>query len=248
MSFGNTPTIVMSVSTATTNNVKNTVIKVLVPEMADITTKINLKVDTVLLTSEKKFYQDLWLPRCFPTGEVFPYKDDYGNIKYDSVYHTIADFKLTDQNGNIFTNLQLKEKIYVANFFFCRCPSICPRMTNYILLLQDEFKDENGIAFLSHTVDPEHDSVSALKQYEIHNHINGNKWHLLTGTRNELYALSKRSYYQGVANDSPDEFEHSEKLVLVDNHRIIRGFYDGTDSAEVEKLKHDIKILLREVQ
>lgn len=188
------------------------------------------------------------LPRCFPTGEMFPFKDGNGNIKYDSVYHTIADFKLTDQNGNIITNQSLKGKIYVANFFFCRCGSICPKMTNNILLLQDEFKDENSIAFLSHTVNPENDSVKVLKEYERRNHINGNKWHLLTGSRQELYDLSKRSYYLGVANDSPDEFEHSEKLVLVDNHRIIRGFYDGTEKAEVDKLKKNIKILLREVK
>ncbi|MEO6548644.1 MAG: SCO family protein [Ferruginibacter sp.] len=186
------------------------------------------------------------LPRCFPTGEMFPFKDANGRIKYDSVYHTIADFKLTDQNGNTITNQSLKTKIYVANFFFCRCGSICPKMTNNILLLQDDFKNESGIAFLSHTVNPENDSVKVLKEYEKRYHINGNKWHLLTGSRQELYDLSKRSHYLGVANDSPDEFEHSEKLVLVDDHRIIRGFYNGTDAREVEKLKEDIKTLLRE--
>lgn len=199
----------------------------------------------IYIDKEKKLSEQL--PRCFPTGEMFPYKDAYGRIVYDSVYHTIADFKLNDQNGNTVTNHTFKDKIYVANFFFCRCGSICPKMTNYILLLQNEFKDENGIAFLSHTVDPENDSVAVLKQYAEQHHIDSNKWHLLTGSREELYDLSKRSYYLGVANDSPDNFEHSEKLVLVDNHRVIRGYYNGTDSLEVDKLKHDIKILLNEV-
>ncbi|MEO8406174.1 MAG: SCO family protein, partial [Chitinophagaceae bacterium] len=187
-------------------------------------------------------------PRCFATGEIFPFKDADGHILYDSVYHTIADFKLTDQNSKLITNQDIKGKVYVANFFFCRCPSICPKMTNYLLLLQDEFKDENGVAFLSHTVDPEDDSIPVLKEYEQRYHIDGNKWHLLTGTRQEIYDLSKRSYYLGVANDSPDEFQHSEKLVLVDTHRIIRGFYDGTNKEEVNKLKHDITLLLTEVK
>jgi protein SCO1/2 len=179
---------------------------------------------------------------------MFPYKDAYGNIKYDSVYHTIADFKLVDQNANIVTNHSLKDKIYVANFFFCACGTICPRMTKYMHRLQDQFKNDNRVEFLSHTVDPEHDSIAVLKKYEERNNIDGKKWHLLTGLRQELYDLSKRSYYLGVANDSPDDFEHSEKFVLVDNHRIIRGYYDGTDSVEVDKLKKDIKILLNEVR
>jgi len=188
------------------------------------------------------------IPLCFPTGEIYPYKDANGNIKYDSVYHTIADFKLTDQNGNTITNQTIKGKVYVSNFFFCTCPSICPKMTNSILLLQDEFINEDGVAFLSHTIFPENDSIPVLKSYEQRYHINGKKWHLLTGSRQQLYDLSKRSYYLGVSNDSPDEFQHSEKLVLVDNHRIIRGFYDGTKSEEVDKLKKDIKAILREVK
>lgn len=186
------------------------------------------------------------LPKCFPTGEMFPYKDAYGNIRYDSVYHTIADFKLTDQNGATFTNSLLKDKIYVANFFFATCPSICPKMTNQMLVLQEAFADDSRVAFLSHTVYPEHDSVSVLKEYEIRNHINGKQWHLLTGSRKELYELSRKSYYLGLDNDSPDNFQHSEKFVLVDNHRIIRGYYDGTGSVGVEKLKQDMKILLKE--
>ena len=184
------------------------------------------------------------LPRCFPTGEIYPFKDVNGNMKYDSVFHTISDFKLYDQNANILTNDSLNAKIYVANFFFCTCPSICPRMTNYLHILADEFKHDDRITFLSHTVDPENDSVPVLKAYEQQNNINGQQWHLLTGSRAELYDLSKNSYYLGVASDSEANFEHSEKFVLVDTRRIIRGYYDGTDSLEVEKLKNDIKILI----
>jgi protein SCO1/2 len=187
------------------------------------------------------------LPKCFPTGEMFPYKDANGNIKYDSVYHAIADFKLTNQNGETFTNNLLKDKIYVANFFFATCPTICPKMTSQMLTLQEEFSGNSHVAFLSHTINPEHDSVAVLKEYEVRNKINGKQWHLLTGPRKELYDLSKQSYYLGVQNDSPDNFQHSEKLVLVDNHRVIRGYYNGTDNREVNKLKQDIKTLLAEI-
>jgi len=188
------------------------------------------------------------LPKCFPTGEMFPYKDAQGNIKYDSVYHTIADFKLTDQNGSTFTNDALKNKVYVADFFFVSCPTICPRMTKSMLNLQRTFLNDTSVAFLSHTISPEHDSVAVLKRYEAKNKINGRQWHILTGPRKDLYDLSKRSYYLGVRNDSPDNFQHSEKFVLVDDHRIIRGYYDGTDSLEVDRLQSDIKTLLKEIK
>jgi protein SCO1/2 len=187
------------------------------------------------------------LPRCYPTGDVFPYKDANGNVTYDSLYHRIADFTLTDQNGKTFTNNLLKGKIYVASFFFATCPSICPKMTSQMLRLQEAFKTDTGVEFLSHTVNPEHDSVTVLKGYEQHNNIDGKRWHLLTGSREALYDLSKQSYYLGVENDSPDNFQHSEKFVLVDNHRVIRGFYNGTDSKAVDKLKEDIKRLLKEL-
>lgn len=200
-------------------------------------------VDVLLFNLDANCRKSI-LPRCFPTGELYPYKDSYGRMKYDSVYHTISNFKLRDQNAAIITNDSLKGKIYVANFFFCTCTSICPRMTNYMHVLQNEFISEGRIEFLSHTVDPENDSIPVLKQYAEQNQINDRKWHLLTGSRKDLYDLSKNSYYLGVESDSPDEFEHSEKFVLVDSHRVIRGYYNGTDSLEVEKLKKDIQILL----
>jgi len=203
-----------------------------------------LLFDVLLYKYQGVNCSNVMLPRCYPTGEIFPFKDSNGNIKYDSVYHSISNFKLVDQNANIITNDSLNGKIYIANFFFCACRSICPRMTNYLLLLQNEFKNDRRISFLSHTVDPENDSVSVLKEYEQQNNIDGRQWHLLTGSRKELYNLSKNSYYLGVESDSPDNFEHSEKFVLVDTRRIIRGYYNGTDSLEVEKLKNDIKILL----
>jgi protein SCO1 len=203
-----------------------------------------LLLDVFIYKNQKANCANGILPRCYPTGEIYPCKDSKGRIKYDSVYHTISNFKLTDQNGNIITNDSLNGKIYVANFFFCSCRSICPKMTNYMHLLQNAFHADNRIEFLSHTVDPENDSVPVLRQYAEQHNIDGNQWHLLTGSRKELYDLSKTSYYLGAASDSPDNFEHSEKFVLVDNNRIIRGYYNGTDSLEVVKLKNDISYLL----
>lgn len=187
------------------------------------------------------------LPKCFPTGEIYPFKDANGNIRYDSVYHTISKFTLTDQYGKAFTSDFLKNKIYVANFFFSTCLGICPKMTDKMHWIQEEFKGEDRLQFVSHTVDPEHDSGSVLKAYAIQNKIDGKRWHLLTGSRIDLFTLSKKSYFLTSANDASGIFAHSEKFVLVDQQRIIRGYYDGTDSKEVNRLKKDIEKLLSEL-
>jgi protein SCO1/2 len=186
------------------------------------------------------------LPKWFATGEVKTYKFR-GATKFDSVYHTIADFKLTDQNGNIVTNDSFKDRIYVANFFFCSCPTICPIMIKNMKRLQDSYKDIKWLKLISHTVDPEHDSVPELKKYADKFGIDGAKWHLVTGDREQLYNLSLKSYFLAAQADGPENFDHSEKFVLVDNHRIIRGYYDGTDSNSVEKLNQDIVVLLKEL-
>ena len=167
--------------------------------------------------------------------------------KYDSVYHTIADFNLTDQNGNIINSDSFKQRIYVANFFFCSCVTVCPKMMHQLARVQEEYKNVKWIEILSHTVDPEHDSVPQLKKYADRFHIDGTKWHLLTGSRQALYDLSLKSYFLAAQADGPETFDHSEKLVLVDNHRIIRGYYDGTDSLDVNRLSADIKTLLKEL-
>jgi protein SCO1/2 len=132
--------------------------------------KIGVAVVSVILLTDVFIYKNQnancansILPRCYPTREIYPFKDSNGKIKYDSVLHTISNFKLIDQNRNIITNDSLKGKIYVANFFFSSCRSICPGMTNYMHLLQNEFHTDDRIEFLSHTVDPENDSIPVLK-------------------------------------------------------------------------------------
>jgi protein SCO1/2 len=163
------------------------------------------------------------------------------------VFHTIADFKLIDENGDTITNDSFKKKIYVANFFFCSCATICPKMTRNLLKVQEEYSRVKYVRLISHTVDPEHDSIAKLKAYMKKFGANEKKWSFVTGSRDELYNLCKNSYFLAVQADGPESFDHSEKLVLVDNHRIIRGVYDGTDSVSVGKLNHDIVSLLKEL-
>ena len=187
------------------------------------------------------------LPKWFPTGEVSHYKFR-GKIKTDSVYHTIADFKLIDQNGHIITNDTFKNRIYVADFFFCTCPGICPQMTKNMKRLQDDFRGVKWVKFLSHTVNPEHDSVAVLKKYAQKFGVTDSTWHLVTGDKQQLYDLSMRSYFLAAQDDGGiDNFDHSEKFVLVDNHRIIRGYYVGTDTTEINRLRKDIINLLNEL-
>ena len=186
------------------------------------------------------------LRKWFATGEVIKHEVN-GKTKIDSVYHAIADFKLIDQNGNVVTNDSFKDKIYVANFFFCSCQTICPKMTKQLLRVQQQFEKVKWIKILSHTVDPEHDSVPNLKKYAKRFGADETKWSFVTADRQQLYDLSLKSYFLAAQADGPESFDHSEKLVLVDNHRIIRGYYDGVDSNDVSRLMKDIVFLLKEL-
>ncbi len=186
------------------------------------------------------------LRKWFPTGEVIKHEVN-GKTKIDSVYHTIADFKFVNQNGTIITNDSFKNKIYIANFFFCSCQSICPKLMKQLVGIQEEFKQVKWLKILSYTVDPEHDSVMVLKKYANRFGVDDTKWSLVTGNLNELYNLCKTSYYLAAQSDGPESFDHSCKFVLVDNHRIIRGYYDGLDSVDVARLKKDVVVLLKEL-
>lgn len=186
------------------------------------------------------------IKKWFPTGEVKHYKFR-GEDKVDSVYHTIAPFVLTNQLGQPFSTDSLKDRIYIANFFFCSCPTICPVMTKQLLRVQQKYKDVKWLKILSFTVDPEHDSIAALNKYAQHFGILANQWQLLTGNRDTLYNLCSKSFYLAVQADGPEAFDHSNKLVLVDNHSIIRGYYDGTDSTAVDKLIKDSEAVLKEL-
>jgi len=159
-------------------------------------------------------------------------------------YHKISDFSLTNQNGEIVTQSKYDNKIYVADFFFTTCQSICPIMTKNMKDIQDKLIKDSEILLLSHTVFPEIDSVEVLKKYAVKNEVIDSKWDLVTGDKKEIYDLARKSYLAAKDNNFGEyEMIHTENFVLIDKNRQIRGFYDGTNKEEIDRLYKDIKIL-----
>ena len=166
------------------------------------------------------------------------------SVIHVSKYHKISDFELINQNGQKITQEFYSNKIYVADFFFTTCQDICPIMTKNMYKLQEELKDDDDILFLSHTVIPEVDTVQQLKEYSIKNKVDDSKWNLVTGDKKQIYDLARKSYL-AVEDTEYGEFDmiHTENFMLIDKKRQIRGFYDGTNDLEIEKLLEDIEIL-----
>lgn len=168
-------------------------------------------------------------------------------VQHVKKYHKIADFSLTNQNGETITQKDYKDKIYVADFFFTTCQTICPIMTDHMVKIQDKIKNNPEVLLLSHTVTPEIDTVAQLKKYALEKGVIDSKWNLVTGDKKEIYDLARKSYL--AAKDTPyNKYDliHTENFVLVDKKRRIRGFYDGTDSEAIDQLMKDIKILEKE--
>ncbi|MFI8603571.1 SCO family protein [Cellulophaga baltica] len=160
-------------------------------------------------------------------------------------YHTIGNFSLTNQNGALITNDTYKNKIYIADFFFTTCPTICPIMTDNMGTIQQEILDDDEVMLLSHSVTPEIDSVAQLKAYAIKKGVVDRKWNLVTGDKKQIYDLARKSY-MAVKTDGdggPFDMIHTENFMLIDKERRIRGTYDGTNPKEIEKLLEDLKVL-----
>ena len=169
-------------------------------------------------------------------------------VRYVRKYHTVKDFELINQNGDTITQDYYKDKIYVADFFFTTCLTICPVMTDHMLKIQEKIKDDPEVLLLSHTVFPKTDSVPVLKAYAEEKGVMDKKWNLVTGDKKHIYELARKSYLASKSNGDggPYDMIHTENFVLVDKEKRIRGFYDGTDSEAIENLMHDIKVLKRE--
>jgi len=171
-----------------------------------------------------------------------------GTAGVDTVYQTIPDFKFLNQDSVYITNAQFKGKIYITDFFFTSCNTICPIMHRNMKALFDKFKDNNDVMFLSHTIDFKYDTPSVLKKYAQKLGVDGPKWQFVHGSKDSVYTLAEKSYLVSVAQDSTDKqgFVHQGYLILIDKDRRIRGAYDGTNAEQVAQLEKDIPVLLAE--
>ncbi|MBL0341554.1 MAG: SCO family protein [Bacteroidetes bacterium] len=177
--------------------------------------------------------------------EIFGPKEPSSTHPGDTVFHQVAPFTLVSQNGASFTSDQLKDKIYVTDFFFATCQTICPKMNMQMKRVQEAYKDDAEILLLSHTVNPEKDTVEALAKYAQEYGAISGKWFFLTGDKKQIYDLARNSYFITAmkGDGGPDDFVHSEKIVLIDKDQRIRGFYDGTDYESINLLIDEIKVL-----
>lgn len=176
--------------------------------------------------------------------DVFKKRNGYG--------HTIGDFSFLDQNGKELTQKDIEEKVFVAEYFFTTCGSICPIMNKQMQRVQSAYNLEKDFEILSFTVDPEVDDVAQMKEYAMGHGANDTQWHFLTGKKEELYDLARKSFFvlkpaeAENLGDAGSDFIHTNNFVLVDKKKRIRGYYNGTSAASVDSLIHDIRLLLNE--
>ncbi|MBW2961692.1 SCO family protein [Mesonia aestuariivivens] len=166
-------------------------------------------------------------------------------VQYVRKYHKVADFKLVNQNGDTITQNNYNDKIYIADFFFTTCQGICPIMTDHMVKIQKEFKDDPEILLLSHSVTPEIDSVAQLKRYAKKKGVIDSKWNLVTGDKKQIYDLARKSYLVAKSQGNGGKYDmvHTENFALVDKEKRVRGFYDGTNPDAINQLIKDVKLL-----
>ncbi len=171
-----------------------------------------------------------------------------GKTIVDTVYATVPYFSFINQDGDSLTQQQVNGKIYVADFFFISCPTICPVMKREMIRVFDAYKGDPDLMILSHTIDPQHDTLALLKQYATDLGSDGKQWQFLTGNRELIYEMAEKGYYATAMPDStaPGGFVHSGGFILVDKLARVRGIYDGTDPKKVDELIKDIAILKQE--
>ena len=222
-------------------------------QMFDFIKKYRILIITFILFSivtVSLFYNALKPQKTLPIynpADVNPELVD-STVQFVAKYHTIADFSFTNQNGKTITQKDYEGKIYVADFFFTTCGSICPIMTTNMIDVQKAFVNNPKVMMLSHTVTPEIDSVPVLKKYALEKGVIDSKWNLVTGDKKDIYRMARKSYL-AVKLGKPEELYdmvHTENFVLVDAESRVRGFYDGTKKEDIQKLIEDIQWLLTE--
>ncbi len=190
----------------------------------------------------------LFLFSCSNSGKKLPIIGHPTIVGNDTVYSTIKPFLFLSQDSAVVTGKTFNNKIYVADFIFLSCTSICPIMTSEMKKVYEEFKTNPNICFLSHTIDPENDTIPRLKAFTKALGVDGHKWFFVTGEKDSIYSMAENSYFATAYPDksSPGNYIHSGGLMLVDIHKHIRGVYDGTNPKETERLIADLKILIKE--
>lgn len=171
-----------------------------------------------------------------------------GKMVVDTLYHKIPDFEFISQDSVKLTQEFVAGKIYIADFFFTTCPTICPKMKTQMLRIYEKYKDNPNVILLSHSIDPRHDTPAVLKEFRSNLGIKGNSWQMVTGDKAKIFEIGQKSYMVSAADDptQPGGVVHSGAFILVDKNRHIRGIYDGTVPAKVDNLMEDMEILLNE--
>lgn len=171
-----------------------------------------------------------------------------GGMRIDTIFHSIPDFSFTNQDGNEVTQDAVEGKVYVCDYFFTTCQSICPIMSKQLDRVYDAWKDNPDVMILSHTVDPETDTPEQLKTYASEYEADTKRWIFLTGEKEALYTLARKGYLLDAEESfgGEEDFIHTQNFALIDKHRRIRGFYDGTDEKQVDQLINDISFLIME--
>ena len=193
------------------------------------------------------FYNALQPKKVLPVYQPADFNSELvdSTLVHVKKYHTIADFSLTNQNGETITQDFYRDKIYVADFFFTTCPTICPVMTENMAFLQSRIVNDEDVLLLSHSVTPDIDSVAQLKKYALEKGVIDKKWNLVTGNKKHIYELARKSYL-AVKDDGdggPFDMIHTENFILIDKERRIRGTYDGTSKEDMDKLLQDLEVL-----
>jgi len=207
-------------------------------------------VYTVIAKTNKN---KLHLPERYIADKIDSSKVN-GKMEYDTTFHTVGDVALTNQLGHkVSLNNTLKDKILVVDFFFVNCPTICPRLTGNMAMLQGAFKRDpkkessldTAVQFISITVNPEHDSFPVLRSYADKHGADHDRWWFLTGDKKDIYNYARNELFVAASpgDGGADDFIHTEKIVLIDKHRNIRGYYDGFDTAEIKRCADDIVLL-----
>ena len=185
------------------------------------------------------------LQACQQTDQPLPILGERDIVNGDTIYHSVPDFSFTDQTGQEVNNATFENKVYIVDFFFISCPTICPKVKKQMLRIYNHFPAETPLMFLSHSIDPKRDTVAALKKYADNLGIDASRWKLVTGVKDSIYEIADDYFSVAIENpDAPGGFDHSGRLILVDPERHVRSFCNGTDPEDVDRFIKDVEKLL----